>query len=142
MTTHISKSGTITLFVCLLAMMALAASAQTPAPRSTPPKTHPPKPAPKAEPVVQPEPPEIPGEHRGGSEKALAVDPNVNIKLPCISQARVTVNGWQRDEIRVFVRNGGDISFKVHEKDPRSGKPAWVLITQKLPRVRATPLSE
>jgi len=122
-------------------MMALAAAAQTPATK-TPPKTYPPKPAPKSEPVVQPEPPEFPREHRGSGEKALAVDPNVNIKLPCISQARVTVNGWQRDEIRVFIKNGSDVSFKVHEKDPKSGKPVWVLITQQMPGVRATPLSE
>lgn len=139
MTTHISKPGTFTLFVCLLAMMALAAVGQTP--KTAPPKSVPPKPAPKAEPVEHPEPPAIPREHRGG-ERALAVDPNVNIKLPCISQARVTVNGWQRDEIRVFVRNGGDVSFKVHERDPKSGKPVWVLITQQLPGVRATPQSE
>jgi hypothetical protein len=122
--------------------MALSAVAQTPATKSTPPKTAPPKPAPKAEPVEHPEPPGLPRAHRGGGEKALAVDPNVNIKLPCISQARVTVNGWQRDEVRVFVRNGSDVSFKVHEKDPKSGKPIWILITQQLPGVRATPMSE
>ncbi len=130
MTTHISKPGSITLFVCLLAVMAIAMAAQTPATKSTPPKTPPPNPAPKAEPVEQPEPPSRWRENRGGGEKALAVDPNVNIKLPCISQARVSVNGWQRNEVRVFVRNGSNVSFKVHEKDPKSGKPVWVTITK------------
>ena len=141
MTTHISQIRSFALFVCLLAVAALAASAQTPPSKNTPPKAAPPKPASKSEPVEAPEPPAAWKEHRGGGEKALAVDPNVNIKLPCISQARVTVNGWQRDEVRVFVRNGSDIGFKVHEKDPKSGKPVWILITQQMAG-RATPMSE
>ena len=136
MTTHILQIRSFALFVCLLAIMAAATLAQTPASKNTPPKTLPPKPAPKAEPMEQPEPPGFPRAHRGGGEKALAVDPNVNIKLQCISQARVTINGWQRDEVRVFVRGGTDVSFKVHEKDPKSGKPVWVVITQQMPGVR------
>lgn len=73
-------------------------------------------------------PPATPERFGGSSERALAVDPNVNIQLPCISDARVTVNGWQRDEIRVFVRNGTNVGFKVHEKSPRTGKPVWVVV--------------
>ncbi len=69
-----------------------------------------------------------PPQERGISERALAVDPNVNIQLPCISQARVTVNGWQRDEVRIFIRNGTNVGFKVHEKSPKSGKPVWVVV--------------
>ena len=63
------------------------------------------------------------------SEKALAVDANVHIQLPCISQAKVVINGWERSEIRVFVQNGSKFAFRVHEKDAVSGKPNWVLIT-------------
>lgn len=83
-----------------------------------------------------------PTQNRGDSEKALAVDPNVSIKLPCISQARVSVNGWQRNEIRVFVRNGDNVAFKVHEKDPKSGRPVWVLITRQSPGPGAGPFSD
>src|SRR5687768_15557280 len=55
-----------------------------------------------------------PPSHDGtNSERALAVDPNVNIKLPCISQARVSINGWDRNEIRVFVKNGSKVGFRV-----------------------------
>lgn len=79
-----------------------------------------------------PAPPEFPDRElygHGVSEKALAVDANVNIKLPCISEAKVTINGWDRNEIRVYIKNGSKIGFRVHEKDPASGKPVWVLIT-------------
>lgn len=76
------------------------------------------------------------------NEKAIAVDQNVNIKIPCISQARVTVNGWDRDELRVFVRNGPSVNFKVHEKDPKSGKPVWVVITRQTPGMAAGTFAE
>ncbi len=110
-------------------MTAIGIYGQTPAPK--PPKTPPAK-------QTRVEPPERPGPRsfpepmiagRGMSEKAIAVDANVNIKLPCISQAKVTINGWERNEIRVFIKNGSKVGFRVHEKDPISGKPVWVLIT-------------
>ena len=102
-------------------------------PSPKPPKTEvKPKPDKKAEPPAaeMPEPPPRPAEYygRGTTEKAIAVDPNVNIQIPCVSEARVTVNGWQRDEIRVFIRNGSTVNFKVHEKDPKTAKPVWVVI--------------
>lgn len=99
-----------------------AATAQPPV---KPPKQEPPVVRPGR--ATMPEPPEPPP-HRDNSERALAVDPNVNIQLPCIIQGRVTVNGWQRDEIRVFIRNGTKVSFKVHEKNHKTGKPVWVLV--------------
>ena len=109
--------------MCLTVGAAYTALAQAPVPappakREPPPRMARPAPA---------EPPAVPQE-RGISERALAVDPNVNIQLPCISQARVTVNGWQRDEIRIFIRNGTNVGFKVHEKSPKSGKPVWVVV--------------
>ncbi len=114
--------------VCFAAVPVLVAQ--------TPKDPIPPKP-PKAEVEQKPEvrypvrrpprAPEVPGDT---VEKALAVDPQVNIKLPCISQARVTINGWNRNEIRVFIKNGSNVGFKVHETDPKSGKPVWVLISR------------
>lgn len=123
--------------MCLGGGLAQGVFAQIPTPK--PPKT---EVRPKVERPEPPAPPENPPERRGSSEKALAVDPNVNIKLPCISQARVTVNGWQRSEIRVFIRNGSNINFKVHEKDPKTKKPVWVHITKQTNGVRSTPFSE
>lgn len=83
----------------------------------------PPKPASKDRPA----PPPVP--HRQDIvERALQVAPNVNVRISCISQARVTVNGWRRNEIRVLVRNGTGVGFQVYEADPTSKQPVWVMI--------------
>jgi len=110
------------IFVCLAGGMAYGIVAQEPVPKL------PPEPKPRPGRRIQPPPPEPPSEGRNSSEKAIAVAPGVSILLPCISQARVTINGWRRDEIRVFVRNGSSINFEVREKDPKTGKPVWVTI--------------
>lgn len=131
----------IGLLVCLVGAYSADAFAQGPEP---PPPAVKPLPVAERTPPPRPRPsrpatPERPG---GVSERAIAVDPNVNIQLPCVSQARVSVNGWQRDEIRVFIRNGSNVNFKIQEKDPRSGKPVWVLITRQATGTRGAPLSE
>jgi hypothetical protein len=61
------------------------------------------------------------------SELKLAVDPNVNIKF-CVADGDLRVNGWDRDEVRVFVRSGRKFSFRVLEKDKSTAKPNWVWI--------------
>ena len=113
--------------LCLIAVTTVGVYGQaTPVPK--PPK----KPPVRVEAPAMPEPPNFPDRKLSGhgvSEKALLVDANVNIQLPCISQAKVIINGWERNEIRVFVKNGSKFAFRVHEKDPVSGKPNWVLIT-------------
>lgn len=113
--------------LCLAAITAVCVYGQsTPAPKP------PPKPETRIEAPAYPSSkrdPEPSSAARGMSEKALAVDANVNIQLPCISQAKVVINGWERNEIRIFVKNGSKFAFRVHEKDPVSGKPNWVLIT-------------
>jgi hypothetical protein len=113
----------LAVFVYLAGGLSHGILGQNPAPK--PPKSEPP---PKSERPRDPEPPERPAERNGFNEKALAVDPNVNIELTCVTGARVTVNGWQRNEIRIFVRNGSKVGFKIHEKNPKSGKPIWVLV--------------
>ena len=96
----------------------------------------PPKEAPPAPPVVVTVPgvavsprPKVVGipHERLTTEKRIAVDPNVNIKF-CVLEGKVKVNGWQRDEVRLFVRDGSRAGFKVLEKDPGSSKPIWLLI--------------
>ena len=125
MLTGTSKLKTLAILVYLTGGLAYNALAQDPPMK--PPKAEPP---PKVERPIrrQPEQPALPPERSDNRERAIAVDPNVNIQLPCISEARVTVNGWQRDEIRVFIRNGTNVGFKVHEKNPKNGRPIWVVV--------------
>jgi len=58
-------------------------------------------------------------------ERSIAVSPNVNLTL-CVAQGDLRVNGWNRNEVRVYVKNGGKMKFHVREKNERDGKPNWV----------------
>lgn len=62
------------------------------------------------------------------SEKAIIVDPKVNISL-CVLGGNLKVNGWDRNEIRVFVNEGTPIGFKTMQKNRQTEKPVWVMIT-------------
>lgn len=111
--------------VCLTAA-AMAGLTQTP-PRETPR----PEPAPKVKdkllkaPLLPPAP-----ERAGGvnSERSIVVDPKVNISL-CVTQGDVKINGWSRNEVRVFVKDGGKVAFKVLQKSSRTENPVWIMIT-------------
>lgn len=61
------------------------------------------------------------------AEKLIAVEPKVNISIPCV-EGNVKINGWERSEVRVFVKDGSPIGFKVAEKHPRTEKPVWIFI--------------
>jgi hypothetical protein len=61
------------------------------------------------------------------TERSVAVDPSVNIKL-CVGEGELKVNGWSRNEIRVFVRDGSPVNVKVLENNSDSGKPNWIMI--------------
>lgn len=67
--------------------------------------------------------------HRGGGtyEKSIAVDPRVSVSL-CVTQGNVKINGWARNEVRVFVKDGSKIGFSIQEKKPRSETPVWIKI--------------
>jgi len=59
----------------------------------------------------------LPGiEHGDASERAIAVDKNVNFTL-CVTSGNVKINGWSRAEIRAVVREGTRFSFKVQHKN-------------------------
>lgn len=58
-------------------------------------------------------------------ERSIKVDPNVNFNL-CVVQGNLRINGWKRDEIRIFVRDGSRVNFRVKEKDPKTETPVWV----------------
>src|SRR5215468_2603469 len=58
------------------------------------------------------------------SERSIVVDPKVRLSV-CISQGTVSVNGWSRNEVRVFVKDGSKFDFKPVEKN-REGNPVWI----------------
>lgn len=64
------------------------------------------------------------------SEKAIAADANISIKF-CVSEGKLSVNGWDRGEVRVFGKSGREFEFRVLEKDKTSGKPNWLWIVAK-----------
>lgn len=58
-------------------------------------------------------------------ERSIAVSPNVNLTL-CVAQGNLRINGWNRNEVRVYVKDGGKMKFHVREKNESDGKPNWV----------------
>ncbi|MGH9948869.1 MAG: DUF4097 family beta strand repeat-containing protein [Pyrinomonadaceae bacterium] len=104
-----------------------------------------PTPKPKVDvwnPPAVPNPPKVSRETNQTTEKFITVDPNVNVKL-CVSEGTLKINGWERNEVRVFVRSGRLAGFKVLEKDAASGRPNWLLIANMAPEgARPAPLSE
>ncbi len=59
-------------------------------------------------------------------EKFIAVEGKVNIEM-CVSEGKIRINGWDRDEIRVFVNRGSKAGFKVLKKNAQN-KPVWVRV--------------
>ena len=61
------------------------------------------------------------------SEKAIIVDPKVNISL-CVLGGNIKVNGWDRNEVRVFINEGSPVGFKVLQKNRQTEKPVWIMV--------------
>ncbi len=61
------------------------------------------------------------------AEKSITVEPKVNITL-CVNEGSLKINGWDRDEIRAFVRDGSQVGFKIAQNNPKNQKPVWVYI--------------
>ncbi len=59
------------------------------------------------------------------AEKSLQTDAKVNISL-CVDEGKITINGWNRNEIRAFVSNGSEVAFRVMQK--LKDKPVWVMV--------------
>lgn len=50
------------------------------------------------------------------AEKSISVNREVTVKL-CVAEGDLRINGWERDEIRVFIAGGnGKINFKTAQK--------------------------
>lgn len=61
-------------------------------------------------------------------EKSLAVNAQVNVKL-CVAEGNLKINGWNRNEIRVFVAGGNDaVGFKVLQKGKQNDNPIQVAV--------------
>lgn len=61
------------------------------------------------------------------SERSIKVDSTVNLSL-CVTQGKVKINGWNRNEVRVFVQDGSKFGFAVQLKSPKTGDPALLKI--------------
>jgi DUF4097 and DUF4098 domain-containing protein YvlB len=61
------------------------------------------------------------------SERAMAVDRNVNVSL-CVKDGRVKVNGWDRTELRVFADGRQKFDLKVLQKNADTGVAVWVMV--------------
>ena len=105
---------------------------QTPKPEAEPKpeKTEKPftvKPAVKVSPKTPPPPAVVYDFNFDTSEKAIMVDPKVNISL-CVQGGNIKINGWDRNEVRVFINEGTPVGFKVLQKNRQTEKPVWIMV--------------
>ena len=138
MKTRLGKIRALSATTALVCLLSVAACPQKHKQKSlvTQPPT-PPVTAPATEPMWEPglemKGPKTklvaPEMHFGGEtyEKSIAVDPKSKLSL-CVTQGDVKINGWSRNEIRVFVKEGSKLGFTVQEKNPKSGLPAWIKV--------------
>jgi len=68
----------------------------------------------------------------GTYERAIAVAANVNLTL-CVTEGNLKVNGWNRNEVRLYVEGGPKFSFKVIDNGP-DAKPVWISTTNEARR--------
>lgn len=120
-----NKLVRLTLSLCLFLGIAAATNGQTPPPAK---ETKPGKPMTHPPPGPMPRIYGIPQTERVTSEKSIMVDPDASIKL-CVLNGKLKINGWERSEIRLFIKDGSRAGIKVLEKDGESGKPVWLLIS-------------
>jgi hypothetical protein len=106
-----------TIGVSLLAGFAAAANAQIVAPVHKP----------VAGPQAAPAPEVLVYRAVDSNEKAINVDKNVNLSL-CVTQGTLKINGWNRGEIRVVIREGSKFDFKTKYTSPTSKLPALVSV--------------
>ncbi len=96
--------------------------------------TSPPEKAPVPDKVLPVMPPHhAPMMAGGATEKSLRVDSNLNLGL-CVSEGTITVNSWKRNELRVFVHDGGKFDFKISQYNEKTGDPVWVNVLGVEPR--------
>jgi hypothetical protein len=115
------KLSGLLMMLYLVGLFATIASAQVKPPKEPKTKTPAPFPVPGST---------TPGFFHTGDETmeaSKAVDPAVTVKL-CVSQGDLKINGWNRNEVRVFVKEGRKFTMKPLEKSPESGKINWLWV--------------
>lgn len=78
-------------------------------------------------PIIKPKVKTVLEDGEMSAEKSIAVDAKVNISL-CVSEGKVKVNGWERNEIRAFVGDRSEVGFKILQKNRQTNNPAWIKI--------------
>jgi len=108
-----------------LAVLAQAQPKPSPTPKKTPPMTTP-LPMPPPGTVIRP-PATWSGKllRTGGGDYERSIKVNASPKLNlCVSEGMLRVNGWNRNEIRIFIKNGTGLDFNI--KAEKEEQPAWV----------------
>lgn len=59
------------------------------------------------------------------AEKSIATESKVKLDL-CILEGNVRINGWERDEVRVYVEDGSQAGFKIVQDGAKTKKPVWL----------------
>lgn len=67
-----------------------------------------------------------PVSERETSEKSLKVNAKVSLSM-CVLEGNVKINGWDRNEIRVFIKDGSNLSFKVLQENTQK-EAVWVMV--------------
>lgn len=110
------------LFALIIFAAGLSVFAQKTIIAPKPPKNPPPKTAPSTRDF--PDPPSPIAEPET-SEKSLKVSPKVSLSM-CVLEGNVKINGWDRNEVRVFVKDGSNLGFKVLQSNPQN-EPVWIM---------------
>ena len=119
---YLKNIFSLLLGVCLALAFAAHAFGQNKPPKlPKPPKTKVNTPAPGNN------PPGFFDGNRATSEKSMIVDANVAITL-CVAQGDLRINGWHRNEVRVFVKDGRQFRMDAREKSAETGKVNWLSI--------------
>ena len=134
MKTILERSVLRTIAVSLSALLPLFVYSQTSLP--SPPTTD--IPPPVSVPTVRvptirvrPVRPNLPG--GDNFERSIAVDPNVKLSL-CVVSGELKINGWRRNEVRVLIKGGSELRFRVREKSGDNAMPVWLEATGYDPR--------
>ena len=122
--------------LCALWMSGSASAQQTPVPPTPQPTREVMKEKEKVKPLkekIRTPTPVAPGELPPGvemgdgttTERSIAVDQKVSLQM-CVTQGNVRINGWGRNEVRVFVSEGSTFGFHVGQKSVKDGSPVLV----------------
>lgn len=88
----------------------------------------PPQPAPTQmpRPRIPPARKRVENESPAPAEKSIKTDAKVTVTIPCIAEGNVRINGWDRNEVRAFVKDGSKVGFSVLQKKMQS--PIWIKV--------------